>query len=171
VSELPQGSPNGLKATQEDHMGEELTVADLMTADPARVLADDDLTQVYELMNDRAIRHVPVVDEDGALEGIISHRDLVRSALFAMGELPYSEQQRLLKAMRVREIMTTDPATVEPDTELAEAARLLLENKFGCLPVVEGESLVGILTEADFVKYMLSERFRTSAVRFEGREL
>lgn len=138
-------------------MREELTVADLMTPAPATVGPEANLAQVYELMNDRSIRHVPVVDSDGSLEGIISHRDLVRSALFAFDDLPFSEQRNVLRRTNAREVMTTGPETVEPDCGIIEAARILLENKFGCLPVVEGTDLVGILTEADFLKHMVVE--------------
>ena len=65
--------------------------------------------------------------------------------------------------------MTTEPETVEPKLALVDAARLLLENKFGCLPVVEGIHLVGILTEADFVKHMASES-GSPRRKYMGRE-
>lgn len=61
-------------------------------------------------------------------------------------------QQEILRRRRVREIMATEVETVEPDEDLRTAAGMLLENKIGCLPVVEGEHLVGILAESDFVR-------------------
>lgn len=152
-------------------MTEERTVADLMTSSPATVLPDENVAQVYDLMNDRSIRHVPVVDADGNLEGLVSHRDLVRSVLFAFDELPYSEQRESLKTMRVREVMTTDPETVEPETAVIDAARILLENKFGCLPVVAGTHLVGILTEADFVKHVVDEDETSAQHRVEKEQV
>lgn len=133
-------------------MSDEMIVSDVMTADPVTVLPTDNLAHVYELMNGRSIRHLPVVNGDGELVGLISHRDLVRVALFAFDDLPFTEQKTFLAETAAHEAMTTDPDTVEPGTPVAEAARLLFENKFGCLPVVEGTRLVGILTEADFVK-------------------
>jgi CBS domain-containing membrane protein len=136
---------------------ENLTVADLMTANPVTVGPDDNLTEVNELMMDRAIRHVPVVDDEGNLVGLISHRDLVRSALYAFNEIPYSEQKGFLEGTLVHSVMTNDPETIEADASVADAARIILENKFGCLPVVEGLQLVGILTESDFVKHLLLE--------------
>jgi CBS-domain-containing membrane protein len=63
------------------------------------------------------------------------------------------EQSTILREVPVQEIMSRDVQTAEPDLDAAEAARLLLENKFGCLPVVaDGDRLVGIVTEADFVE-------------------
>ena len=82
---------------------EGLTVADLMTAQPLTVRASDPLTRVHELMFNQGIRHVPVVDTEGNLEGLVTHRDLVRSALFAFDDLPYSEQRAYAVPIRLRE--------------------------------------------------------------------
>ena len=67
-------------------------------------------------------------------------------------DLPIGVEEDILRRRRVGEIMVTEPETIEPDTPLAEAAEIMLENKIGCLPVTEGTRLVGILTEADFVR-------------------
>ena len=63
-----------------------------------------------------------------------------------------------MRRRRVREIMSTEVETVDPDVDLKAAAQMMLDNKIGCLPVVEGEHLVGILTEADFVRWYLENR-------------
>jgi CBS domain-containing membrane protein len=106
-------------------------------------------------MTEELIRHVPVINHDGELDGLISHRDLVRSVLYAFDDLPFSEQTNALENISAGEIMTTDPEVVTPDQPSDDAARLLLDNKFGCLPVVVGNRLVGIVTEADFVALSL----------------
>jgi CBS domain-containing membrane protein len=134
-----------------------ITVSDLMTGNPETVFPDDELGEVYALMSERMIRHVPVIDSDGNIEGVISHRDLIRTALYEFDDLTYLDQRDALKGMLVRDVMTTDPDTVAPDMPLSDAGRLLLDNKIGCLPVVEGNRLVGILTEADFIKHMVTE--------------
>ena len=113
------------------------------------------LEQLYELMDDKHVRHVPIVDAEGDLVGLVTHRDLSRSVLGPQEGLPLSVQEDLLRKRRVREIMATEIDTIEPDEPLTTAAEMLLENKIGCLPVVEGEHLVGILTEADFVRSYL----------------
>ena len=130
-------------------------VRDLMIDHVFTLRASDDLEALYDLMDAHHIRHVPVVDRDGDLVGLVTQRDLARSALGTQDLLPLSTQQDILRRRSVREIMATEVETVEPDEDLTTAAALLLENKIGCLPVVEGEHLVGILTEADFVRRYL----------------
>ncbi|HMF07809.1 MAG TPA: CBS domain-containing protein [Thermoanaerobaculia bacterium] len=112
----------------------------------------DDLATLYDLMDSRHVRHVPVVDADGEIVGLVTDRDLSRSALGPLDDLPLSAEREELRRRKVRDIMATEPDTLEPDARLQEAAQMLLENKVGCVPVVEGLHLVGILTEADFVR-------------------
>jgi len=134
------------------------TVRDLMTDRVYTLGPQDDLEELLELMDDHRIRHVPVVDRDGDLVGLVSQRDLARGALGPQDALPLSVQQELLRRRKVREIMSTEIETVDPDVALDAAAQMMLESKIGCLPVVEGEHLVGILTEADFVRCYLEKR-------------
>jgi len=126
-------------------------VRDLMTAEVFTLRPQDDLASLYDLMDGKHIRHVPIVDRDRELVGLVTQRDLSRSAL-GSEEAPLSLQRDMLRCRRVREIMATEVDTVEPDEDLRVAAEILLENKIGCLPVVEGAHLVGILTESDFVR-------------------
>ncbi len=133
----------------------ERLVRDLMTERVFTLKPKDDLAALYDLMDSRHVRHVPIVDSDGELVGLVTDRDLSRSALGAVEELPLSVERDILRRRRIRDIMATEPDTIEPDATLKEAAEILLENKVGCLPVVEGLHLVGILTEADFVRDFL----------------
>lgn len=135
-----------------------LYVRDLMTSDVLTVGPGEDLTNLYDLMDARHVRHIPVVDADGELVGLVTHRDLVRSVLGYVADLPLSEQRVVLQRVLVQEIMQLDPEAVGPNMEIGEAAALMLDNKFGCLPVVEGSQLVGILTEADFVKHVVGQQ-------------
>lgn len=135
-----------------------MKVRDLMTEDVKTVGPKDTLSTVYDLMDTERIRHLPVVDEDGALVGIISSRDLVKATYGASTDLPMSAQRQLLDGVFAEQIMNTAPETAEPSTDLREAGEMLLEYKLGCLPVVEGESLVGILTESDFVRCVVEGR-------------
>lgn len=129
-----------------------LRVRNLMREKVLAVRPDDDLATVHDLMLDHAVRHVPVVDEDGSLVGMISHRDLLRSALIEQPDLPPYMERSLLEAKRARELMSPYVETVAPDDALADAARRMLESKLGSLPVTDDGHLVGILTEADFVR-------------------
>lgn len=131
----------------------ELRVRDLMTPDVVTVRPDDKVAMAYELMLDNRFRHLVVIDEDGELVGLLTHCDLLRYALIERPELPLNLQLGILKRIRVEEVMTSEVETTEPDQWLDKAALVMFENKYGCLPVVEGSRLVGILTEADFVRF------------------
>jgi CBS domain-containing membrane protein len=94
-----------------------------------------------------------VVDVEGDLVGLLTHRDLLRYALIERTDLPLSLQRGVLKRIRVEEVMTSEVETAEPGQWLQEAALVMFDNKYGCVPVVEGTRVVGILTEADFVRF------------------
>jgi CBS domain-containing membrane protein len=131
-----------------------LKVRHLMTAPALTLKEDDSVSELYDLMDTQHVRHVPVVDEEGDLVGIVSHRDLLRLALAWQADLPVTVQRQILARTRIEEILTRDVETVESDQDIGDAVDLMLENKFGCLPVVEGTRLVGILTESDFVRFV-----------------
>lgn len=135
-----------------------LKVRDLMTEDVISVRPYDSLTKVYDLMDLKHFRHMPVVDEEGALVGIITQRDLVRGALGDTASLPVTLQRELLDRVRVQEIMNQEPESIDPDRDVREAGELMMEYKLGCLPVVDGDRLVGILTESDFVRYVVDNQ-------------
>ena len=130
-----------------------MEVRGLMTYHVFTLAPEDDLQALYDLMASRHVRHVPVVDRDGRVLGLVTQRDLARSALGSQDELPLSMQREALHRRKIREIMNTEVETVEADGDLKAAAERLIENKIGCLPVVDGGRLVGILTESDFVRH------------------
>jgi CBS domain-containing membrane protein len=153
---MPTSEAGKAKATlKRPTRSRERQVRDLMTEKVFALSPSDDLAALYDLMDAERIRHVPIVDRDGDLVGLVTERDLSRSALGSQTDLPLSVQQELLQRRRIREIMTMEVETAEPSQRLRDAAEILLENKIGCLPVVEGNHLVGILTEADFVRDFL----------------
>jgi CBS domain-containing protein len=135
----------------------QLKVGDIMSADVSTVGANDKLSVAEALMKHEGIRHLPVVNEDGHLCGIITKRDLFRGALLrALGYGSRAENQ-VLNSIVIKEAMTDDVLTTKPGTPLAEAAKLMIKYKVGCLPVVDGERLVGMLSEGDFVKLMTEQ--------------
>jgi CBS domain-containing membrane protein len=147
---------------------EPILVRDLMTARVFTLSPGSTMTTLYDLMDSEHIRHIPVVDGDGDLVGLVTHRDLLRSALTDRSDIPLAIQRQVLETVRVREIMTTAVETAEPDQDIREAAEIMMENKFGCLPVVEGSRLVGILTEADFVRHLAKIAPQTRAAAVPG---
>lgn len=126
-------------------------VADLMSPIVKTVGRNDTLSLADDIMRANRIRHLPVLDED-ELCGLVSRRDMFRGALAAA--LGYGDvaQRKLLDTLLVKEVMTTEVLTTSPETPLREAARVMLDRKIGCLPVIKHGRLAGILTEGDFVR-------------------
>ena len=130
----------------------ELRVRDLMTSNVITVQPEDSVARAYDLMLDHGIRHLVVIDGDGDLVGLVSHRDLLRHSLIERAGMPLSLQRNAMKRVRIEDAMTTEVETADAGQLLQEAALVMFENKLGCLPVVEGSRVVGIVTESDFVR-------------------
>jgi CBS domain-containing protein len=122
-----------------------------MTTDVFTLRRNDRLSIADDLMRQRRIRHIPVLDEDGRLAGIVSQRDLFRSAILRTLGFGSRAEDQVLNSLVVKEAMTTQVETIGPDAPIREAAERMCGRKIGCLPVVEDGKLVGILTEGDFV--------------------
>ena len=105
-------------------------------------------------MNLGRIRHMPVVD-DGRVIGILSQRDLFRSALLTALGFGRKTTTALIKTIKIKEVMTEDVITIAPETTIKDAARIMIDKKIGCLPVVENEKLIGLLTETDILRYVV----------------
>lgn len=133
-----------------------LQVRDLMTRGVYAVNVDDNLETVSNLMDERNIRHAPVVDGAGGLLGLVTQRDLLRNSLRGQTGLPPEVERQARLQITAGEIMVRDVITTSPGQDIRDAARVMLDNKFGCLPVVEGQRLVGIVTESDFVRLLAS---------------
>lgn len=131
-------------------------VRDVMTQDVVTLGRNESLRTADDVMRLGRIRHLPVLDEDGLLAGIVSQRDLFHGGLLRALGYGSHAQGKALDALVVKEAMRTDVVTTTPETPLSDAARLMLERKIGCLVVVDGRKLAGILTESDFVKLALA---------------
>lgn len=128
-------------------------VRELMTREVATLQRGDKLSLANNVMQLGRIRHMVVLSEEGGLAGIVSQRDLFRGALVKAFGYGTVAQKKVMEAILVKEVMSTEPLTTTPDALLSEAARSMSERKIGCLPVVEDGQLVGILTEGDFVAF------------------
>lgn len=124
-------------------------VKDLMTTEVRTVSRSTPLGVVRELMYEGRFRHVPVVDDE-ELVGLVTDRDLQR----VFGRSPRRVHEELAEVAAER-VMTWPVETADPDEPLRDAGERMLEAKYGCLPVVEGRVLVGMLTEADFVRHFV----------------
>ena len=129
-------------------------VGQLMTRELFTIHPEDVIDLAASMMEWEHIRHVPVEDDEGNLVGVLSHRALLRA---------FARRKPSDTPPAVRDVMNADPVTVTPDTTTLEAIRLMRQRRVGCLPVVEGDTLVGIVTERDFMKIagrMLEEHLR-----------
>ena len=131
----------------------EVTVGEIMMSSPVTLKSDDILGLADDIMNLGRIRHIPIV-EGKRVVGVLSQRDLFRSALVKIMGLTAADQKALLKSVPIQEAMSTPVITVFPDATVKQAARLMMERKIGCLPVVEGDALVGLVTESDVLRYV-----------------
>ena len=125
---------------------EKLMKPNLITVGP-----QDSFRHAMTLIRQRGIRHLPVVDGD-RLVGIVTDRDIRQASPSPATSLEIHELHYLLEKVKVCEIMTAQVITVTPETPIEEAARLMLANRIGSLPVLRGASLVGIITETDLLQ-------------------
>jgi CBS domain-containing protein len=131
-----------------------MRVCDLMTRDVATIGVADSCREAVRRMVGRRIRHLPVVDAAGLLVGIVTDRDL-RHHLFeprVLKEIGAVSVDAVLQAVPVEEVMSSPVVTAAPDDDLEVAARAMLEDKVGSLPVVERGRVVGIVTETDLLR-------------------
>ncbi len=133
-----------------------MKVKDVMVKEVATLDVNDELSLANDIMRLGRIRHLPVVDGT-RLAGIISERDLFRTSLAQALGYGTEATRDLMKKLRIKDIMVQNVVTISPETELCEATRLMVELKIGCLPVVEGDLLVGLITETDILTQYLKE--------------
>jgi acetoin utilization protein AcuB len=113
------------------------------------------MQDALKLMQDEKMRRLPVVDKRGKLIGIITESDLLHASPSDATTLNVWELNYMLSKITVEKIMTRDVITVHIDTPLEEAARIMVDNKIGGIPVVRDSEVVGIITETDLFKIFL----------------
>jgi acetoin utilization protein AcuB len=130
-----------------------MTAHDVMTANPATATPRTTVAEVWDLMRELEIRHVPVVDQE-ALVGMVSDRDLAQFDLGRVLLVKGAEALRGRLAMPIAKLMTTDVIAVSPDTELDEIVDLLIEHRVGAIPVVlpDTREVVGIISYLDVLE-------------------
>jgi len=126
---------------------------DVMTPNPATVPPDATVAEVWDVMRERAVRHLPVVDR-GALVGMLSDRDLARFDVARLFIAEGADGLRRGLGTPAAKLMSTDVVSVDPDAELAEVIDLLVENRIGAVAVVrpETQELVGIVSYIDVLE-------------------
>jgi acetoin utilization protein AcuB len=132
-----------------------MLVRERMSTNPVTITDDASITDALRVMRENQVRRLPVLDKTGHMVGIVSEKDLLYASPSPATSLSIYEMHYMLTRLKVTELMTSDVITVEADTPLEEAARVMTDNKIGGLPVFEGGKLVGIITETDIFKVFL----------------
>jgi len=132
-----------------------MLVGERMTRHPITVREDEKVEDALNLMRKKKVRRLPVLDAKGKLVGIVSEKDLLYASPSPATTLSVYEMHYLLSKLEVKEVMTRDVITVTEFAPIEEAARVMVDSKIGGLPVMRGDTLVGIITETDLFKVFL----------------
>jgi acetoin utilization protein AcuB len=129
-----------------------MLVEDRMTSDPVTITVNTSLKDALELVRSKSFRHLPVLDEDGGLVGIVTEKSLVYASPTPTTTLSVFEVDFVLSRTKVGQVTQGPVITVRPDLPIEEAARVMIDHRIGCLPVVEDEKLVGIISDTDIFR-------------------
>jgi CBS domain-containing protein/RNA polymerase-binding transcription factor DksA len=141
------------------------SVKEWMTGDPVALRLDASALGALELMVQRGIRHLPVLDETDRVAGVVSIDDLRAALPFAVSlhQLPSAEEREAAREWSIGDVMTHAPETVRVESSLLEAVERMAAGRFGCLPVVDAEGrLEGILSETDALHALAAATFSDS---------
>jgi len=134
-------------------MAEEYFVRDYMSSPVTTVPHDAQLLEAALTLRRTGFRHLAIVDGE-KLVGIITDRDIARFAPSMLTNISPEEYNAIFENTPLAKVMTRNPLTVNPSTPVREAVKMLHNRKLGCLPVVEGEKLVGIVTVSDMLSFL-----------------
>ncbi len=129
-----------------------MLVKDFMTPDPVTITPDTSHQEAVRIMREHGFRRLPVIDKHGKLVGIVVEKDLLSTQPSPATTLSIWEIHNLLSKLKVKEFMSHPVYIVGEDCPLEDAAKIMVEKKIGCLPVMRGDKLVGIITETDIFK-------------------
>jgi CBS domain-containing protein len=127
-----------------------IPVRDVMQKSVVTISVSETLSTVEDIMTLGRVRHIPVV-QAGRLVGVVSHRDLLRASLSNLSHHRDDERRLFLHVVEIARVMSTPPVVVSPDVTVGEAALIMTERAIGCLPVLEADELVGLITETDIL--------------------
>jgi CBS domain-containing protein len=140
-------------------------VKELMSRELYALEATATVHEAHQLMLEKKVRHIPIIDKQEQFVGLLSQRDVLAASVSSLAEIDMQERQELESHIPLSEIMTTDVVIAQEDTSLLDATQFMLSQKQGSLPVFKDKQLVGILTEADFVK--LAHQLMTQMAEYE----
>ena len=127
-------------------------VRDIMPEKMVTISAGDTLSTVEDIMTLGGVRHMPVV-RAGKLVGVVSERDLLRASLSNLTDFGSEQRRAFLHVVEIGRVMSSPAVVIDSEATVEEAARVMAERKIGCLPVVKGDDLLGLITETDVLRY------------------
>lgn len=127
-------------------------ISELMTSPVYSLRETDTLQSARVLMDQKRIRHIPITTGSNIFRGLITNRDVLANTISHLADIDQATQNEIDAGIPLQEIMRTDVRTISPEDSVKEAASILYNHKYGCLPVVDNGKLVGIVTEADFLQ-------------------
>lgn len=127
-------------------------VRDIMPDTMVTISEGDRLSTVEDIMTLGRVRHMPVTHA-GKLVGVVSERDLLRASLSSLTQDRADAHRAFLHGVEIGRVMSAPPVVIGPASSVEEAAQVMAEQKIGCLPVVDGDDLIGLITETDVLRY------------------
>ena len=128
-----------------------ITIEEFMTADPYTLRSSDSLSDARRVMTEKHIRHIPVTDDNKHLLGLVTQRDVLAATDPGSKPQTKSSPQQADRDIKLSDIMITEVNVIHKADSLRQAALYIQEHKYGCLPVVADDCLVGIITDSDFI--------------------
>jgi acetoin utilization protein AcuB len=132
-------------------MGSRL-IREIMQEKVVTISVDDSLATVEDIMHLGGVRHLPVV-RGGRLVGVVSQSDLLRLSLSTLNSQGNEYRRAFLQALEVSQAMSSPPVLIEAYATIEKAAMLMAQHKIGCLPVLDGDDLVGLVTITDMLSH------------------
>lgn len=129
-----------------------MLVKDFMTSNPVTIRPDTSHHEAVKIMRDKGFRRLPVLDANNHLVGIVVEKDLLSTQPSPATSLSIWEVHNLLSKLKVADFMSHPVYTVRAECPVEDAARIMVQHKIGCLPVMRGDELVGIITETDIFR-------------------
>lgn len=133
-----------------------MLVRDQMTPNPICGHPEMPVADAQALMQQHNIRHLPILDDEGRLVGLITQRSLLQATPSNVRKLNPFVINYILSKIKARHVMVKDVITIEEDVPIEEAARIMADKRIGCLPVMRGDKLVGIISDNDLFRAMLN---------------
>jgi acetoin utilization protein AcuB len=132
-----------------------MLVKERMTRNPIFIRPDTPVTEAQALMKREKIHHLPVLDKEEKLVGIVTEKDLLYASPSVATTLSVYEMTSLLAKLKVEKVMSREVVSITEDVPLEEAARIMADRGIGGLPIMRGKSLVGVITESDLFRVFI----------------